>query len=279
MPQWQGGNLTEYHLSSQLLSWLLPPTDGAEVTVAIPSPGARELKVEDGIVAKTALLSQARAARIALEAQKPDRVLTIGGDCLVDLAPIAYLNRRYGGDIGVIWIDAHPDVQTPAVWPHAHAHVLGMLLGEGDIDFVREVGQRIQPSKVMHVGLDKWSPVEDEVISRLGLERTSSDELANGSERVLAWIKSEHIQRVAVHLDLDAIHPRSFRPILFNDPQAGMDFLKDVPRGQLKPDQIVALLEDVGEASDIVGLAIAEFISWDALQMRSLLEKLPLIRE
>ncbi|CCV15979.1 hypothetical protein MESS4_830199 [Mesorhizobium sp. STM 4661] len=88
MPQWQGGNLAEYHLGSQMLSWLLPPTDGPEETVAIPLAGKGTLKIEDGILAKAPLLKQARAARVAIERHRPDRVLTIGGDCLVDLAPI-----------------------------------------------------------------------------------------------------------------------------------------------------------------------------------------------
>jgi hypothetical protein len=29
-------------------------------------------------------------------------------DCLVDLAPFAYLNERYGGELAVLWIDAIP---------------------------------------------------------------------------------------------------------------------------------------------------------------------------
>jgi len=56
MPQWQGGNLTEHHLSSQLLSWLLPPADGPEETVPVPFPhDPTSLKIEDGILAKSAL--------------------------------------------------------------------------------------------------------------------------------------------------------------------------------------------------------------------------------
>ena len=52
MPQWQGGNLSEYHLSSGLLSWLLPPSDGPEETVPIPHPnGVASVTIEDGILA------------------------------------------------------------------------------------------------------------------------------------------------------------------------------------------------------------------------------------
>ena len=232
MPQWQGGSLKEYQVSSQLLSWLLPAAQGPEETVPVPSAaGSPALQIEDGILAKGALLAQARAARAAIEKHRPDRVLTIGGDCLVDLAPIAYLNKRYGGEVGVLWIDAHPDVQTPKDFHHGHAHVLAMLLGEGDPDFVNEVDVPVKPARVMYAGLDAWSPSENEFLVSLGLHVAGSSELAEGSSSILSWIENEAITHMAVHFDVDAIKPQSFRPILFNKPDAGDDFLAGVPRG------------------------------------------------
>lgn len=278
MPQWQGGNLAEYHLGSRLLSWLLPRGDGPQETVPVPLPADGRLEIEDGILAKSALLAQARAARAAIERHRPDRILTIGGDCLVDLAPIAYLNKRYGGGIGVLWIDAHPDVQTPKDFHQGNAQVLGMLLGEGDADFVREVDVPVRPARVMYAGLDEWSPAENEVLTRLQLRRTGSAELAAGTASVLDWIATERISHLAVHFDVDAIRPARFGPILFNKPDAEAGFLEGVPRGRLEPDHVVGLLRDVAGACDIVGLAITEYISWDAVQTARLLSELPLVR-
>jgi arginase len=59
---------------------------------------------------------------------------------------IAYLNQRYGGKIGVLWVDAHPDVMTPRDHPNPHAHVLGALLGMGDPDLTGEVEIPLTPS-------------------------------------------------------------------------------------------------------------------------------------
>lgn len=36
-----------------------------------------------------------------------------GGDCAVSVAPFSYLTRKYGDDLAVAWLDAHPDVDTP----------------------------------------------------------------------------------------------------------------------------------------------------------------------
>ncbi|MFC3216124.1 arginase family protein [Novosphingobium panipatense] len=132
MPQWQGGDEPAYSFGSELLRWLAPPHDGPEETVAVPEPDGSSPPVSRGIKWCAALLSQARAAREAIERHAPDRIVTLGGDCLVDLAPMAYLSRRYGEKLGVLWLDAHPDVMSAAEFSHAHAHVLALLLGRGD---------------------------------------------------------------------------------------------------------------------------------------------------
>ena len=144
--------------------------------------------MENGIVGREALLRQARAAREAIEKHCPDRIVTLGGDCLIDLAPMAYLNRRYGGNLGVLWVDAHPDVLTPKDFVQGNAQVLGAFLGRGDPELVGEVDTPVKPSRVMYAGLDAWMPVEAEVINELGLRRAGADSLADTSSPVLDWI-------------------------------------------------------------------------------------------
>ena len=69
MPQWQGGAEPAYRFGAELLRWLAPAHVGPEETVAVPVADGRPLAVERGIRARTALLSQARAARAAIERQ------------------------------------------------------------------------------------------------------------------------------------------------------------------------------------------------------------------
>jgi len=276
MPQWQGGDRHDYYVGSELLAWLAPVANGPVETVPVPQPG-EALEVAHGVLARAALLRQARAARRAIEKHRPDRVVTLGGDCLVDLAPMAYLNTRYGGALGVLWVDAHPDVLTPNDSPHGHTHVLAALLGRGDPDPVGEVDTPVKPGRVMYAGLDAWTPVEGEVIGGLGLRRAGADALADSSSPVLEWVAGEGIAHVAVHFDVDVLDPRTFGPRLFNKPDAPADFLAGVPRGRMAPEHVVRLLHDVAAACGIVGLAIAEYMPWEALATRNLLRKLPLL--
>jgi arginase len=278
LPQWQGGNRHDYYVGSQLLAWLAPPANGPVETVPVPEPTPGEtLAVENGMLARAALLQQARAARQAIEKHRPDRIVTLGGDCLIDLAPMAYLNTRYEGRLGVLWVDAHPDVLTPKDSAHGHTHVLAALLGRGDPELVGEVAAPLHPSRVMYAGLDSWTAIEDEVISGLGLRRAGSDVLVISSAPVLEWIASEEIRQLAVHFDVDVLDPKGFGPVLFNDPGAPANAWANVPRGQLTPDHVVRLLHDVAAACDIVGLAIAEYIPWEVIATRNLLRRLPLL--
>jgi len=73
-PQWQGGNVHDYYFGSQLLAWLAPLANGPVEIVPVPEPHPGEtLDVENGMLARAALLQQARAARHAIEKHRPDR--------------------------------------------------------------------------------------------------------------------------------------------------------------------------------------------------------------
>ncbi|MFC3902109.1 arginase [Acinetobacter marinus] len=128
-PQWQGGNNAPYYFGAQLLAWLAPEHNGTTAEVQVEQPTNVPLKLENGIMGRSVLLQQAQRAQALIDAHQPDKIIVLGGDCLVDLTPFAYLNEKYQDDLAVLWVDAHPDVMTPNEFQHAHAMVLGNLLG------------------------------------------------------------------------------------------------------------------------------------------------------
>jgi arginase len=127
MPQWQGGNNPAYMLGARLLAWLAPGSTDPVIEVPVAADDGMPVVLDNGILARQALLRQLQAARDIIEAEAPDRIIVFGGDCLVEQAPFAYLNERYGGKLGVLWIDAHPDVATPNERQTGHTMVLGSL--------------------------------------------------------------------------------------------------------------------------------------------------------
>ena len=278
MPQWQGGTEPAYRFGAELLRWLAPPHDGPEESVAVPAANGQPLPIEQGIEARTALLAQARAARAAIERHQPERIVTLGGDCLIDLAPMAYLNRRYDGKLGVLWVDAHPDVMSAAEFSHAHAHVLGMLLGRGDADFTAEVERKLNPARAMIAGMSAWTPAEGRILQELGVRHTPAAALADSSRPILDWIQAEGITQLAVHFDLDVLDPTHFSPLLFNRPEQPAGTFDGIVQGTMRLGQVVRLLQDVSGACDMVGLGIAEFLPWDMLRLKDAMASLPIMQ-
>ena len=129
MPQWQGGDVPNaYPLGARLTQWLAPKTDAVTVEVPTIEPDGSPRTEQDGIVERRNLMRQLHSAQDIINAYSPERVVVFGGDCLVEQGPISYLNKRYEGELGVLWMDAHPDVTTPKEFNHAHTMVLGLSL-------------------------------------------------------------------------------------------------------------------------------------------------------
>ena len=272
MPQWQGGNNgLSYPLGARLLAWLAPESEAPLVEVPVEPFEGDMLVLEEGVIGKTALIKQLRAARHIIEAYEPDRLIVFGGDCLVSQAPFAYLNERHGGNLGVLWIDAHPDVTTPNDFQHEHAMVLGNLLGEGDPSFAKEVKVPLKPHNVIYAGVDDTLPWETEVINRLRLACVRSEEIKPGSRPVVEWIRQNSIKKLAIHLDLDVLNPALFRSLLFNNPDVEVQF--EAFSGKMSFPQVTGLINDVAEHSDIVGLTIAEHMPWDAMNLKKMMEQ------
>lgn len=276
MPQWQGGNMGKsYPMGARLLAWLAPESDAPLLEVPVTPYDASTLELDDGIVGRKAIVRQMRAARHLLDAYEPDRVIVFGGDCLVSQAPFAYLNERYDGRLGVLWIDAHPDVTTPRDFPHAHAMVLGNLLGEGDPGLAQEVHRHLDPALVMYAGVDDMLGYEWEVANRLGLRRAGSAELADNSDPVLHWIRDNDIGRLAIHLDLDVLDPRFFRSQMFNMP--GGEVINAFS-GKMTLEQVTRLVIDVSARTDVVGFTFAEHMPWDDINLMNMMGALPFMK-
>lgn len=283
-PQWQGGNNPSYVFGSEMLAWLAPVESGPVEVVAVEEPTGEPLPVEDGVVARRALIAQAREARQLIERHQPDRIVILGGDCLVELAPFAYLNERYGGDLAILWVDTHPDIMSKAVYSNAHAMVMGNLLGEGEAEFTQFVPQPIKPENVMFAGLRKTMPslpdvleMETAMFERLNLRAAGPEALATTSAPVIDWLKAVGAKHVAVHLDLDVLDPSLFRSILFANPDPSVPKIEGSPSGAMTMEQVVRLLSDVSDTVDIVGLGITEHLPWDSMALKEMLANLPLI--
>lgn len=293
MPQWQGGNNPNYSFGAELLAWLAPDNDQPLIKVPVHAYDGTPLVNENGMNGRKQLLEQLEAAEHIIQAHKPDRIVMFGGDCLVEQAPFAYLNERYGGDLGLIWIDAHSDLVRYVGYDNGHTLPLGNLLGQGDEEFSRHVKVPLKPENIFMAGLAVPTEQEMEVISeafermgvyaeesdieviqRLGIKTAGTEELSSSTEVIKKWIRESGIKHLAIHVDLDVLDPKTFRSLLFANPDEPYVFS---PAGTMQLPQLLHLLKELSEETEVVGLGITEHMPWDAIHMRDLLSEIPIL--
>jgi acyl dehydratase/arginase family enzyme len=190
----------------------------------------------DGPAALTAALGM-RAAAQAVGAQVAEEVrrvvsggataLVLAGSCDVAAAVVAGL-----GDpaVGVVWIDAHADFNTP------ETSVSGFRPGMA----LAEVTRMVPEERVALIGVrDLSPPAEAERLKRSGIH-------VGDAETALAALDAE---RVYVHLDLDVL-----------DPSVGVGFVDEPVPGGLTERQLLAVLEAIGERFGIAAATVATYV-------------------
>lgn len=278
LPLWQGGDNPNYYMGSRVLSAIAPDPQGPVETIAVPPPVENgERPVSAGIKSREANLAILEQVHAAIGRHNPEAIVTLGGDCLVNLGPVTYLNNRYRDDLAVIWIDAHPDVMTAGQYANAHAHLLAVLMGEGDADFVATVSNRVKPENVLYVGLTETTPYETDFIAKHGITRLSPEDLQNGDAPVTEWLKARGLNHAAIHFDLDVLDPALYDFLLFHNPAAPSGAFDGVAKGRMTLPQIQQILLSVSSISEIVGLAITEYLPWSVIEFSRELRKLPLL--
>ena len=280
-PQWQGGNIAQwitevkdpeqasrgYYLGAQLLNFLAP--DNGQDTYTVPvSTDLVERKVTDGVMDKEAIIAQTKAALAILAIQKPDKIVTLGGECSVSVVPFTYLSERYKGDVAMVWIDAHPDITLPGdVYPAYHAMAVTACMGLGDKQIISELPTKIDPSKILFVGLRDWE--RDEIKARqkqYGIRHLTPEEVREDSYAILEWLKSCGASKVVIHFDMDVL-----------DPAEIIAAVGVVPNG-MKIAEVVRVINDIAKEKEIVGLTIAEPMPRTAIRIKEMLNQLPLMK-
>jgi arginase len=194
-------------------------------------------------------VAQLAIALRLINKHQPARILTLGGDCSVSVAPFAALAHRYGNELAVIWIDSHPDVGTPASQYHGyHAMAVAVLTGHGDRDVVDQLPATIDPARVALTGLHSWTDDDIPNAAAWGLSTFGPDDLRTATSPLLDWLRDTGCSRVAIHRDVDVVDSNEAALGLGAEP------------GGLTTAQVRRIIGELDAAADVVGLTIAEYI-------------------
>ncbi len=85
-PDYRSGGLDTYYFGAQLMAHILPANPQQPLlSVNLPPPDGEPRPIHDGIAAKEEVFAGIRAAADIRRAECPDKIITIGGSCIVSL--------------------------------------------------------------------------------------------------------------------------------------------------------------------------------------------------
>lgn len=129
--------------------------------------------------------------------------LVLGGDHSIAIGTLAGVARARGRAPGVIWVDAHGDINTPLTSPSGNVH--GM-----PVHFAIEQGH-VAPERMAFIGLRDVDPGERRAIRELGVRAyTMSDIDRLGMAAVIAEalaVTAGGAGSLHVSFDMDGIDP------------------------------------------------------------------------
>ncbi|MBM7504267.1 arginase family protein [Agromyces aurantiacus] len=174
--------------------------------------------------------------------------IVIGGDCGVALAPVAAASAAHPGDLAVLWLDAHPDLNTPESSPSGafNGMVLRAIAGDGAEGLALDGDGRVPASRIVLAGVREVDDGEQAFIDAERMRVLGVDELADPGPALDA-IRATGASRVYVHVDLDVLDPSAI---------SGLSY--PLPFGA-QPDAVGALVRAVVAEFPLAGASIAGF--------------------
>jgi arginase len=192
--------------------------DGGNITVALAEtkkagdPAAKYLKEITATCTK-----HAEQVLKALEAGFVPLVL--GGDHSVaagTVSGVAEFHRRQDKKIGLIWIDAHSDINTPDTSPSGNVHGMPLAaimgLGPSDLGNIFNFSPKVLPENTVIIGVRDIDQTEKDNIRRAGITEVYT--MRDIDERGMRTVIEEALRTAGrgtagyhVSLDMDWIDP------------------------------------------------------------------------
>ncbi|MDO4296805.1 MAG: arginase family protein [bacterium] len=275
-PDYVSGGLETYYFGANLLQYILPQNPKQPVVrVDIAAPDGKEKLITNGIYAEEDVLSGIRDAQEKIARHNPDRIITIGGNCMVSLAPFDYLHGKYE-KVGIIWIDSHPDVSTVNDgYPNAHAMVLGSLLGHGAAQLSAEMkNPTFKPDEIFYIGLQPLHSYQEKYLKDMGVAYKVQDKEFVTDSEIAAFI--EKFDHILVHFDIDVLDEHFFHSTYFANPEMVGD---GSGGGKMTMENLSKILQLITDSANVVGFTIAEYLPFDEHKLHKMLAEIKLFTD
>ena len=221
----------------------------SEVTIPCPQPplpGPGVLKNLDEVAA----VADATAQAIEAAAGRGDTVLSIGGDHSASIGTLRGAAQAHPS-LGIIWIDAHPDVHTPetTVTHNLHNMPAALAMGVGHPALLAERAP-IAPQNFLFLGAKDFDEAEIEFLRRHSPPVFTMLDVLKGLGPLFAAIYSlsQRVERVWISMDMDAIEKSAAPGVAMPN------------EGGLTAREMVALAHYIGQTTKVAGIDLVEML-------------------
>lgn len=155
------------------------------------------------------------AEKVAAIVDKGEFPLVLGGDHSIAIGTIAGLASKYK-NLGVIWYDAHADMNTAETSPSGNIHgmplAVTMGLGHERLVNIYKDGQKVKPENIVIIGARSVDPGERQLIKEKGVKVFTMHEIDRDGmtavmNEAIDYLQSKNLDGVHLSLDLDGLDP------------------------------------------------------------------------
>jgi len=199
--------------------------------------------------------------------------LVLGGDHSIAVGTVAGVSKHMRGrqeKLGMIWIDAHADMNTPGTTPSGNVHGMPLACcigrGPGELTGIFGYAPKLDPANVALVGIRSVDQLERDNVQQSGVHVFTMRDI---DERGMGPVIEEAI-RVAtagtagfhVSLDMDAVDPQEAPGvgtpvrggITYREAHLAMETMNDT--GQMVSMEVVEVNPVIDEANRTAVLAV-----------------------
>ena len=160
-----------------------------------------------------------RLAELVEKAAGEDRLpLVLGGDHSIAVGTVAGVANHYrkqGQRIGLVWVDAHADMNTPEISPSGNVHgmPLACCIGKGPVELTHLLGYapKVDPRNVALVGIRSVDEKEKRIVQQTGVSVFTMRDI---DERGLRQVMQDAILAATdgtagfhISYDMDSVDP------------------------------------------------------------------------
>ncbi|PRX54339.1 arginase family protein [Flagellimonas meridianipacifica] len=245
-PQWQGAGTGEKIEDGafEVLQYLDDP-DFVKIPLS-NIPAGKNGEQRFNINNYDAITEQLSRFKEFLEKEQPTQLATIGGDCGLEIVPVSYLNAKYS-NFGVIWFDAHADINKPCDSPSCNFHGMPLrtLLGEGESKMDGLMFSNLVSSQIHYIGLRDIDAAEKIRLEEGNIYHPSKVNIIE----LIETLKGKGIQNLYLHFDFDCLEPNDYDKTYYN-----------VPNG-VTINEALTCIEALQSNFNVVGTSVLESIT------------------